>query len=775
LLENAVLNEYGGAFKCPGTRYVGSSIGPAQLHLYRVDDDVLIVELTTGSLRIIDNEGVEVLAPQATPWSDSEFGDLYVRGAFPGRLYFCHPDYEPRILRKLGDGTFRFGVLIFNDQDPVLDPRKKTISLSTDTNTDNDKEFISTTNFFIGDDLNSYWRVEAGWLEITEFVGAKVCYFEDLSTEYEVERPITTTDWTGPWRKTTTDNYIIDASGSSLPADTVSLTYSTPHPYTDESVGQIINATSGTANDFIATIIDIIDADTIEVRLLQGGTSTGPFSYSISDYEIKDRDTPDNSLISVTGGKEVNDNVTLFCTQGVFSPDMISGPGDDRNAVINFNEGQVRLTSVTNGNRANGFVKSRLGETESTTSWGQGWSPHTGFPTCVAEHQNRLMFAGFKLFPNLIIGSRTSKPQNFRQGGLDDDGLNITVSGDRNNRIRWIESAGDLLVGTEENEFALRGQPLTPTQLGVDLQHSYGGRSVPPQNVGAATLFVTTGSEIREMVFRFERDQYLAPDITILSRHLFSNPENPVEELEYVRDPDPLVFARHRNGDLRVLTYRRDDETGVVGWSRWDLQVDSMARVPRNGQEEMWFSVTRTINGQTVHYIEAMEPGIFQRSQVTRTAGGGVVLGLSHLEGERVTSRSSDGAYYGEQVVAGGRIPTPFAADGTQVEVGLPYFFRLSPQVLQTRDPRGDEPGRLRRLNYIRFQVFQSIGAQIKDTPITALAPKTDGTSEVLKDGWYERPNIGEIGHSPSYAIEQQLPFPFELVSVAEGDEDHGR
>lgn len=787
ILENAILSEYGSAFKRYGTRYVTSSVSECRLFLFRVDDMVLVVEVRNGEMRILDTDGTEVLAPQTAPWSEAELDQLYVRSAFPNRLYFCHPNYEPRILRRFADGSFRFGVLIFNDQDPVLDPRVKTQVLRTEREDGPPAvdQLLNESDFFIGDDLGTYWQIESGWLEITTYVGPGVLEYTELdSAEYPVEKPVSTTDWVGPWKPsedaTPLQNYtwsnaggpgtVVQVTADNFPTET--------HNLVPGDVGQVVKFISPAS--VVGLIVGFQDnGSSFQFEVLQGSPSDGSFGTSWEIWRLKDRDSRDNSLMTPSRNiLAAGAGTTLHCTQPVFSDEMIAGVGDDRNAVITLNQGQVRLTNIVNAYEAQGTIKSRLGEDSPTTEWGQGWSPHTGFPSCVVEHQNRLVFAGFKLFPNLIISSKTGKPQNFRQGSVDDDGLNISVSSDRNNRIRWMESSGDLLVGTEENEFALRGQPLTPTQLGVDLQHSYGGVGVPPQNVGAATLFVTTGSEIREMAFRFERDQYLAPDITNFSRHMFNDPENPVREIEYIRDPEPLVLARQLDGSVNVMTYRRDDPNSIVGWSRWSMKVNSMARVPRNGREEVWFSVTRQVNGQTVNYIEALEPETYTDSHAIGLVAGLNVTGLDHLEGETVQVRGTDGRWYGTRPVFEGRVSSIPAVDDQEVEIGLAQTFRISPQVLYRRDLRGDEPGRRRRLNFVRIQVYQSLGGFVDEFPLSGIQPQQDGNPEDLISTWLERPSVGEAGpdvFEPTYVLEQSIPFPMEVLSVIEGDEQHGR
>jgi hypothetical protein len=87
---------------------------------------------------------------------------------------------------------------------------------------------------------------------------------------------------------------------------------------------------------------------------------------------------------------------------------------------------------------------------------------------------------------------------------------------------------------------------------------------VQPVQVGSTVLFLQRASrKIRELVYNFNTDSYVAPDLTILAEHIT---EGGITELAYQQEPDSIVWAIRSDGVLLGMTYRREEE--VVGWHR---------------------------------------------------------------------------------------------------------------------------------------------------------------------------------------------------------------
>src|SRR3546814_14071724 len=97
-----------------------------------------------------------------------------------------------------------------------------------------------------------------------------------------------------------------------------------------------------------------------------------------------------------------------------------------------------------------------------------------------------------------------------------------------------------------------------------------------------------------------------------------------VREIVYAEEPESEVFAQLENGKLPAMTFRREED--VVGWGRHILGgafstghavVESIVTIPGNSgagqthdsteRDEVWMIVKRTINSNTVRFVEFLE------------------------------------------------------------------------------------------------------------------------------------------------------------------------
>ena len=213
-----------------------------------------------------------------------------------------------------------------------------------------------------------------------------------------------------------------------------------------------------------------------------------------------------------------------------------------------------------------------VGQLVADKRWALGaFSPETGYPSSVAFYEQRLTFAGTTEQPQTIYFSMSGDFENFTAGTDADSALIYTLGSNQVNVIRYLSSSRSLLVGTSGGEFAVRAsgtdEPITPTNIQIKQQSAFGSADVQPVQVGSTVLFLQRASrKIRELVYNFESDSYIAPDLTILAEHIS---EGGVTELAYGQEPDSVVWAVRADGVLLGMTYRREEE--VVAWHRHKL------------------------------------------------------------------------------------------------------------------------------------------------------------------------------------------------------------
>ena len=206
--------------------------------------------------------------------------------------------------------------------------------------------------------------------------------------------------------------------------------------------------------------------------------------------------------------------------------------------------------------------------------------------------------------------------------------MRFTLAAQTVDIIRYLMPGRVLIVGTTGGEFSAsassNGEALTPTNIQVKRQTTYGSANVRPIQSGNAVLFLQRARrKIRELVFNFDVDGFIAPDMTILAEHIT---EGGIDDLALQQEPDNVIWAVRADGVLCGLTYRREEQ--VVAWHRHKLGgtftgvhgsaaskvydyalVESVASIPTDlDEDDVYFVVKRTINSVQKRFIEKMSP-----------------------------------------------------------------------------------------------------------------------------------------------------------------------
>jgi hypothetical protein len=275
-----------------------------------------------------------------------------------------------------------------------------------------------------------------------------------------------------------------------------------------------------------------------------------------------------------------------------------------------------------------------------------------------------------------LYGSVSGDFENFGAGADDDDAVIYVIAANELNTIRWMAAMSHLLMGTVAQEFQATGgtdKALTPTNVRIRPVGKRGSDyTVDKLFVETQILFLQRGAaKLRELSYTWEADAYKAPDISILSEHLF---REGIVEMAHCATPDSIIVCVRSDGVLVTCAYEREEN--IIGWAHQttDGLYESVAVIPNGlcagSQDEIWVAVKRTIDGATVRTIEVFD-GAYNTDAARVYSGTAVteVVGLEHLEGEAVDV-VADGAAW-SATVDGGRIELAAAAE--TVEVGLPF------------------------------------------------------------------------------------------------------
>jgi len=458
--------------------------------------------------------------------------------------------------------------------------------------------------------------------------------------------------------------------------------------YRLESTGQTVlenNATTGVATDSIKVTgitssriftIDITDTWTGQVKLQRSLESdTGPWA-----------DVPSQAWtanITKTYDDGLDNQIVWYRLEAT----TITSGGADLRLVINTGSitGVVRVINVTSSTVVSIEILETLGNTDATKFWREGeWSDRRGWPTCVSLHEGRLWWAG----KDKIIGSISDAYESFDPDFEGDAGpINRTIGSGPVDSISWALSLQRLILGGDGAEHSVRSssfdEPITPTDFMLRAASTQGSAKVAGVKIDQGAVFVQkSNTRVYETTFDGSVD-YNATDKTILVPEMG---EPGIVRLAVQRKPDTRIHCVRSDGTVMLAVY--DSAEDVLAWIdiETDGLVEDVAVLPGTVEDDVYYSINRTIGGTDFRYIEkwAREAdcrgGVINKQADSFIIYDGVatttITGLSHIDGKSVCVWA-DGAdvgtvdYAQTYTVSGGKITLATAA--SQVVVGLPY------------------------------------------------------------------------------------------------------
>jgi hypothetical protein len=325
--------------------------------------------------------------------------------------------------------------------------------------------------------------------------------------------------------------------------------------------------------------------------------------------------------------------------------------------------GIARITAVAvNGLTATADVVSYIPviSPATTDTWAFGaWSEDQGYPSVVTYYGDRLVFANTPMQPQTQWASKVSEYHNFGESAplVDDDAITQTLNARQVNAIVELIPLEQLVSLTPSSSWAspARGEPWTPTTIGFYKQSHKGAASVRSVEVGdeGALYAARGGTKLYELLYAFDRDKYGGNEMTVLSRHLFGRNAT-IVDMDYAEEPHGILWIVRSDGALIGLTYLPEQQ--VIGWHRHDTDgfFERVCVIHEDGRDAVYVIVRRTIEGQTVRYLERMAErdideqidGFFVDSGLTydgrnTTATTITISGASYDGGQEVTLTAS--------------------------------------------------------------------------------------------------------------------------------------
>lgn len=370
------------------------------------------------------------------------------------------------------------------------------------------------------------------------------------------------------------------------------------------------------------------------------------------------------------------------------------------------------------------------------------------YPSCVALHQQRLVFASSTRSPNTLWMSRTGNFENFSRSirVKDDDYVEATLAARRVDPVVWLVALRELIAGTTGGEWEIGGSGqsgvVTPGGINAKLQSARGSApGLQPVVIGNTILHVSrAGDCVRDLVYDFGADSYAGTDRSLLATHLFNGRR--ITAWDYQQAPDSIVWCVTSDGVLLGLTWMREHE--IFAWHRHDTDgfYEDVCVLPGDDYDDVFFVVRRQVNGKTVRYIEQFaEPMPVPRNyeSLNDKAKNAVlaeafhvhcglsyrgnpvskISGLNHLEGKSIAILA-DGCVVPPRKVVSGAVTLEHPA--SLIHAGLPYSAEARTVNYEPQQPDGTSVGLQKRIArvLVKFSNSSAVNVGINNRTVEA-------------------------------------------------------
>lgn len=488
-----------------------------------------------------------------------------------------------------------------------------------------------------------------------------------------------------------------------------------------ESIGQQVTQTVSAENQFSS---EIKVTGTGSAQRSFTVTRTGTFTATVTLQRSigEPGNWIDVATYTTAASSTYNDglsNQDAYYRIGVKTGDFTSGPVVlDLDYETGSISGVVKITAYSSETSVSAIVLKDLGGTASSTNWYESrWSPRRGYPTSVRFYDGRLCWSGQDQFD----GSVSDAYSSFDSDVEGDSGrISRSIGGESTDTINWMLDLQRLILGAEGAEYAVKttslDEPISPTNFNIKSPSTVGSSYPAALKVDSRGYFVDkSGRKLYQLVYDINVNDFIADDTTKLVPEIGGSE---IVRIGVQRTPNTIIHCIKSDGTVanyiidpaeNVKCYVDLNSTGASGL------IEDIVVLPGTEEDKVYYTVKRTINGNTVRYLEkfAMESecqgGTLNKQadsfiSVSQSSSA-TITGLSTLEGQSVVVWAN-GKDLGTYTVASGSITVSEAV--TTAIVGLTYRARFKSSKLAYAAGMGTALNQRKRPNALGFILYNT-------------------------------------------------------------------
>jgi hypothetical protein len=190
-----------------------------------------------------------------------------------------------------------------------------------------------------------------------------------------------------------------------------------------------------------------------------------------------------------------------------------------------------------------------------------------------------------------------------------DDSFAVTLNALQVNEIRHFVPLNDLIILTSGAEWRVNSGPDTAfelTSIRMKPQSYWGCSHLQPHVIGNVVFFMEENDAVmRSLGYSFQQDVYTGTNMGLFSEHMLR--KNTVSDWAIQHATEQRVYMVRDDGKILTMTF--DQEQEVVAWTTWDTDgtfenVTALKHSPNEQNDKIYVITQRTINGNTVRYVE---------------------------------------------------------------------------------------------------------------------------------------------------------------------------
>jgi hypothetical protein len=728
------------------------------------------------------------------------------------QMIFCHPDYSPQLLTLTSATSWAFSTITFGST--VTAPASPSVASTLAGGSVNYAYVVTSIDQYGQESAPSAVAALASKTDIRSTAGTNTISWTAAAgaISYNVYRA--QLSYAGAVPTGQQYGYIGNSTGTSLVDSNIISDFSVNAPiarnpfqgagvstltltavgsYGSATAVPTVTITAAPAGGVTATASAVLKISTVVVNAGGTGYVSGNILASQGATFL---------ITSVSGGvvtgAQVLANITISSGSTPTNPVSTTNPGGSGNGcTLNLT---WEVSSLLLQNQGSGYVS-----TPSVSFSGGGatgtatlFPSDSGNPTVPAIFQQRLWLLGLNTAPQRIEASQTGGYFNFNISNpiQDNDAISGNLASGQLNTIKAaISMQPGLVVFSDRASWLINGgssgSAVTPNAFVANPQAYNGISDVPPIVANFDILYVQAkGSVVRNASFSFYSNVYTGTDISIISSHLFYGYN--IVEWCWAEEPFKVVWAVRDDGQMLTLTFEKQQEFIAWAHSVTNGSYKSVCTITEDTDfglvDAVYTVVERTVNGNTVKYIERFEQqhytnGVEDAWQVDSglqydSTPATSFTGAEHLAGMTVTG------------LADGVVITPFvmptngfftlATAASKVTIGLAFTARLKSLRLDLGSGQSTIQGKAKRVPGIVVRVADTLGLSA-GTDFDHLVPMKD-----LVQGNVNSMKIGETTQTVSdlvdgdarvflnpawtttgqYCIEQTQPLPATICGL---------